>query len=90
MPDLTPLTTTPPFSQQFPAQYQAWLAAGGAENNFRAFLYATGVVKMQPPDVLWMQTATAGHLNELSLALKQIGVTPGVNNQIVIVSTPTS
>lgn len=47
-----------PLSEQFPDEYDAWVNAGGIENNFRAHLLGTGVIDPSADD-LRMLTSNA-------------------------------
>ena len=49
-----------------PEDYAAWKDAGGVEDNFRAYLLATGVIAVTPADAVFMLRQGIAHLSEMA------------------------
>lgn len=54
---------------QYPAEFAAWEAAGGVENNLRKHLLATGTLKAKAADLRFLADEAAGADKQLQLAL---------------------
>ena len=56
-------------ASQFPNEYRAWLEAGGIENNFRAHLLGTGVIKPTADDLKILAAQALASAKQLQNAL---------------------
>jgi predicted HicB family RNase H-like nuclease len=74
-------------SDQYPQVYADWIAAGGAEDNFRAHLLALqGGIQPSEADIAWLCNHTATALNQLQAACAKRGAVTGLTSQLIVVA----
>ena len=56
-------------AEQYPNEYQAWVAAGGIENNFRKHLLGIGSIKPTPDDLKMLARECRASVDQLVNAL---------------------
>jgi hypothetical protein len=60
------------YVDQYPAQYQAWVAAGGVEDNFRMYMLGTKQAPSAQGDLLFANKQVISRLQEVTGILEDL------------------
>jgi len=63
-------------SDQYPVQYQAWVAAGGVADNFRMYLLGTKQIAPGPGDMSFAFRQVIARMNEVAGLLEVLESQP--------------